>query len=464
MKLLAVFLVVCGLGLPAREALGAPPPLTGRAYTFAERAYQALEAGRLERAMEFALQALELAPGHAGLLLLQADILERQDKPREAVVRISHLTPADLGGVGLAQRGYLWLKLGNAAAAEADFAAAIDAGGLDAAARANIASELAYLALARKDDASALKWFRMALERKSAAGLYADAGYAASRLAQNGDAVEMFTKAVDEWHAAPADKKPFDDTALYGMRRSIDTLSRRWGASFSIGHGMQASGLATSGDVRVVQAGAEVFYTPERFGYRDERIFQVYANAFRGLSASEDSFVTGKDSQVASLGARYKPLRKYDLVLALERRFAIGEQAGEDDWLARIGFSASRETDWSPTKDSWTTWQLYTETAYFLDANRLIQPFEARVGRSWKAPRWYGAVVTPYVAIGGEYDDALDPKLAAGIGPGLAVRYWFGETRYRAFSNYVDFSVQYRFRLTDAKRGGGVFATLMVSF
>ena len=98
------------------------------------------------------------------------------------------------------------------------------------------------------------------------------------------------------------------------------------------------------------------------------------------------------------------------------------------------------------------------------DAGRLIQPFEARVGRSWKAPRWYGAVVTPYLAIGGEYDDALDPKLAAGIGPGLAARYWFGETRHRAFSSYVDFSLQYRFRLTDAKRGGGVFATLMVSF
>src|SRR6185436_2091950 len=182
--------VVCGLGLPATEALGAPPPLTGRAYMLADRAYQALEPGRLERAMEFALQALELAPGHAGLLLLQADILERQDKPREAVVRISHLTPAELGSVGLAQRGYLWLKLENAAAAEADFAAAIDAGGLDADARANLASELAYLALARKDDATALKWFRMALERKSAPGLYADAGYAASRLAQNGVAIE----------------------------------------------------------------------------------------------------------------------------------------------------------------------------------------------------------------------------------------------------------------------------------
>jgi hypothetical protein len=461
MKLLAIFVLVCGL---AGAALGAGPPLTGRAYTLADSAYKALEAGQLERAMDFALQALELAPAHAGLLLLQAEILERQEKPREAAARISHLAPADLGGVGLAQRGYLWLKLENRAAAEADFADAIKAGGLDAAARANVAAELSYFALARNDDAAALKWFQMALEQKSSAGLYADAGYAASRLAQNGVAIEMFSKAVDEWHAAPADKKPFDDTALYGMRRAIDTLSRRWGASLSIGHGMQASGLATSGDVRVVQAGAEVFYTPERFGYRDERIFQLYANAFRGLSASDDSFVTGKDSQVAGVGARYKPLRKYDLVVALERRFAIGERAGEDDWLARIGFSASRGLDWHPAKDSWTAWQFYTETAYFFDAGRLIQPFEARVGRSWKAPRWYGAVVTPYLAIGGEYDDALDPKLAAGIGPGLAARYWFGETRHRAFPSYVDFSLQYRFRLTDAQRGGGVFATLMVSF
>jgi hypothetical protein len=43
-------------------------------------------------------------------------------------------------------------------------------------------------------------------------------------------------------------------------------------------------------------------------------------------------------------------------------------------------------------------------------------------------------------------------------------RYWFRESRHRAFASYVDFSLQYRFRLTDAKRGGGLFGLLAVNF
>jgi bacteriophage N4 adsorption protein A len=423
--------------------------------------------------MEFASRALNLAPGHAPLLLLQADILARQERHAEALERIRALGPDDLGATGLAQRGYLWLQIGNGAAAESDFAEAVKSDGLSAEGRANVTAELAYLALGREDDAAALQWFQMALEHPrpgmSNAGLYADAGYAATRLGRNRVAVEMLSKAVDEWHSAPPGKKPFDDTSLYGMRRSIDTLSRRWGATFGIGHSSTqataGSGLAAAGrDLRVVQAAAEVFYTPESFGYRNERVFQFYANAFQSLSANEEGYATGGESRVGGLGARYKPLRRYNLVLALERRFAIGERAGEDDWLVRIGWSASRETDWNPTRQSWTTWQVYTESAYFIDAARLIQPFEARFGRSFKLPRWHGAVATPYFGIAGEYDKAQAPRTAAGIGPGVALRYWFGETRYRAFPSHLDFSVQYRHRLTDARRGGGLFAQLTLSF
>jgi hypothetical protein len=252
------------------------------------------------------------------------------------------------------------------------------------------------------------------------------------------------------------------------MRRSIDSLSRRWGATLSLGHsstpGTAAPGLAASGDLRVMQAGAEVFYTPESFGYRDERVFQWYANMFQGVSASDGDFATGKDSRVAGLGARYKPLRNYNLVFAVERRLALGDRAGEDDWLLRVGWSASSETDWHPTRGSWTTWQVYTETAYFTKAERLIQPFDARIGRSWKLPQWHGAVVTPYVGIAGEYDEAQTPRTAAGIGPGIALRYWFAASRHRAFPSHIDFSLQYRYRLTDAKRGGGLFGLLAVSF
>ena len=251
--------------------LAAPPALAGAAYDLAEQAYQALERDELDAALRLAAEALVHAPGHASLLLLQADILARQGKHGQALERIRTLAPADLGASGLAQRGYLWLEAGNEAAAEADFAAAMGAGGLHASARGNVASELAYLALRRKDDAAALHWFEIALaspRQGSRAGLYADAGYAATRLGRNAVAADMLSSAVDAWHAAPPDSKPFAAGSLEDMRRSIDALSRRWSATFSIGHSstQAAAGTAlaaSSSDLRVVQAGAEIAYTPQ---------------------------------------------------------------------------------------------------------------------------------------------------------------------------------------------------------
>src|SRR6185295_4384372 len=93
--------------------------------------------------------------------------------------------------------------------------------------------------LARKDDRAALASFREALAAPSdtpRSGLYADAGYAAMRLGRNREAASYLSGAIDEWHAAPPGSKPFDEQTVYDMRRSVDSLERRWGGSFSIGH------------------------------------------------------------------------------------------------------------------------------------------------------------------------------------------------------------------------------------
>jgi hypothetical protein len=167
---------------------------------------------------------------------------------------------------------------------------------------------------------------------------------------------------------------------------------------------------------------------------------------------------------VAGLGVRYKPFPDSNLSFGVERHLALGDQAGADDWLLRAAWSAGERTDWEPTAHAWLTWQAYTEAVYFTKAERLIQPFEARIGRTSKLPQYYGAVVTPYVGIAGEYDRAQSPRTAVGVGPGIALRYWFGESRYSAFTSHADLSIQYRVRVTDARRGGGLFGYLTVSF
>jgi len=482
---------------PGGSALAAPPELTGDAYRLADQAYTALDQEQPQRALELATQALRYAPGHVSLLLIQADALSSMGRHAEAAARLSQLSAADLGGPGLARRGYLRLAGGDEAGGRADLRAALESGELDTGQRGNVERDLAalsapagsadekadpgqradeiaeraYLALARKDDRAALASFRQALAGRGdapRAGLYADAAYAAMRLGRNREAAAYFSGAIDEWYAAPPGSKPFDENAIYEMRRSVTSLERRWGGSFSIGHNttsaVAGSGVTSgSADLRVLQAGGELFYTPESFGYRDGRVFQWYANAFQALSANNSDYATGSDSRVASLGARYKPLRETNLVVGVERRFA-SERAGEDDWVAHAGWSASRATDWNPARSSWTTWQAYAETFYFIESARLIVPFEARVGRSFKMAAAPSLVLTPYVGAAGDYDRALDPSFAAGAGPGLALRYWFGETRYRAFARYFDLSIQYRVRLTDAQRASGLFFLGMLSF
>jgi bacteriophage N4 adsorption protein A len=466
-RLLVLFAALAAL--LGESGAAAAPPLAGRAYELADAAYKAIEAEQLDQALGLATEALALEPGHPSLVVLQADVLSRLGRDAEAYERLRGLGAPDLGGNGLAQRGYLALKLRNRDAAEADFAAAMKAGDLSAEARANVASELAYLALARKDDAAAERWFRVALEGRgtgaSRASLYADAGYTAMRRADNDTAVQLLSRAVDEWHAAPPARKPFDEQSLYGLRRSVDSLSRMFGATFSVGHGSVASGSTLApGALGVLQAGAEVFFRPPGIGYRDGRIFEVYANGFQAVDAEEREFPTGSQSRVGGVGLRYKPLRDHNLVLALEYRAAIGEQAGEDDWLLRAGWSASRGTDWEPVRASWFTWQAYTETVYFTRAERWVQPFEARVGYSWKLSPSPATVVTPFAGIGGEFDEAQSEKWAAGIGPGIAVRHWFRDSRHRAYASYIDLSLQYRFRVTEAQRGEGWFGLLAITF
>lgn len=466
-RLLAAF-AVC---LCAQAALAAPPPLTGPAYQLADQAYKALAANDLPRALELSTEALQASPGHPTLLLLQANVLSQQGRTGEAVERVRGVSAQDLGGAGLAQRGYLWLKAKNAGAAETDFTAAINSGELSDEQRKNIATELGYLALRRNDDDAALKWFQTALAAEPAganANLYADAGYAALRAGRNREAVDLLSRSVDQWHAAPADKKPLDDASLYGMRRSIDSLERRWGGTVTLGSGTlatAASGLgAAAGDSRVLQLGAEFFYQPESIGYNNGRIFQLYANGFQSVWAQDDQVPTGREARVAGLGARYKPFEQLNLIFALERRFVLGQTVGEDDWLARIGYSAGGGLDWEPVRSSWWHWSVYTESVYFTHEKRLIQPFDARIGRSFKIAGSPGTVVTPFLGIAGEYDEAQQEQTAAGIGPGVHVRHWFRESRYRAYASHVDFALQWRKRITDAERGQGLFGYVSVSF
>jgi Flp pilus assembly protein TadD len=96
------------------------------------------------RAEDLITQADRLAPGHAGLRLLRAVLLSRQDRPRAALDLLGDGDAATLGADGLLFKGRLLDRLGRTDAAFAAFDAARAAGKpvYEAAAAARLADRL----------------------------------------------------------------------------------------------------------------------------------------------------------------------------------------------------------------------------------------------------------------------------------------------------------------------------------
>jgi hypothetical protein len=137
-----------------------------------------------------------------------------------------------------------------------------------------------------------------------------------------------------------------------------------------------------------------------------------------------------------SVGARYK-LSSQNLVFTAEKLMTGGRYA-YDDWLFRVGYSIDGGIDLHPVKPDWMTWQFYTESAYFVRQQRLVQPVELRYGYSWRIDSISSHLVMfPHAAIAGDYDTRALHKLALGIGPGIGMRYWFRESAYRAPASWI---------------------------
>lgn len=438
----------------ARQAL-AQAPRNARHRLLLLRALQA--DGQIEAALTAADDFLAEPPREPELLAQRSQIQARLNRPREALAdadaaladpRLSVVSEIDL------------LLAHHPERARARLDAAQRGGELDAHAPA----ELGYLAVRVGDDAGALQAF----ERASAQGTLPDsalqdAGYAAGRLGRSDTAVGYFSRAID---AAQDGRLALTPQRLFETRREVADRSRTWGAIASLGYRGVAPGRggagqpATIGDS--VQLGAELYWRP--FGYGDGRYVELYGGGFQTLWAKDDA-PSGSQTLQALAGVRAKPLRNANLVLSFERRIKVGRHA-VNDWLLRAGYSYTYGTDLRVDVPQWTTAQLYAEAGRFLGQHMTYATAEAQLGRSLRLDALHPRLVLfPHLVLGADYNSRLASgrRDAFGAGAGLAVRYWFNETRYSAPRSYLDLSLQYRARLGGDERGKGVFvrATLV---
>lgn len=322
--------------------------------------------------------------------------------------------------------------------------------------------DLAYAALRDKNDRTALEAFQRAFAAKpGTAAQFSDAAYAAKRLGDNAAAIALFKKALDANAALPADKQVFDAQLEFGYRREIEGMSRTFGAVANASY--QSNGFGPQNNINVMQGGVEAYWQPENIGYQNGKIFQMFARSYETLY-DKNGGVTGSRTAQGSVGARYKPIGDMNVVLTAERLLRIGNLA-TTDWLLRVGYSTGDGTDIKTYNRDWTTWQFYTEGAYFNTAARYIQSMETRYGHSWRMDNVDSRLVmTPHLALLGNFDSRATPQTAVGIGPGISLRYWFREDAYHAPPSWFDLTAQYLVELTNTRREQGLVLNAILWF
>lgn len=453
----------------------------------AGEAYARLNAGQVEAAVDPARRAVAAAPQHLDYRLLLADVLLRSGRAGEAYATLQPVEGLQDGRVQTrlaeaaeksgraeeAARAY-----GAAAALENDpatraYLTRARIQGLLATRRADVARvefddawrdgvftghaplDTAGLAIAVGDDHAALDAFAEAERTAPLSGRQAlDAGYAARRIGRDGDAVRWFSQGLD---TLPASDVDFTEQRRFEIRREIETLQRRWGASATISQGSAVTtGAATPGDYDVLQAGGEAYWRVG--GYRNGRPLDVFVRAYGVVDA--DLGVTGGDTIQGWIGARWKPFATTNLVLEGSRMVAIGDLA-RDDWMLRAAWSAEQGGDLRFDRDHWPAWRLYGDVARIVDDEQTLGAAEARAGWTWRVGD--RSLLTPSLGVRAYYDSLLADTTSIGAGPGLTWRHWFRENGQAAPASYFDLTLGYDFRLS-GPRDDGLFATLSLYY
>lgn len=361
------------------------------------------------------------------------------------------------------------------------------------------ALEAGYVAREAGDDARALTAFEHADAQGKLAGLsLADAGYAAAAAERDAQSAHYFERAIDALAPASASGSvpvPLPERSstadrqspvrgqdqrrlkaasaqgeaaqeLEGLRAAHSEATRRWGFDVSLdyrGAGLQSGypGTPTATASNNWQTGAEVYWRP--LGSLGDRMLELYARGYESFGVSSGG-ASGASSLEAAFGVRGKPFASVDAIAAFERIVPIGSQT-QGDWLARLAYSGGMGTERRVDVPSWWTLSVYAEGGRYLTHESNYATALVEAGRSYRIDRVSPRLtVFPYAVLGADYDTSVDRSVPVGAGVGVTVRYGFRDGKYDTLRSSVQFSVQYRWKLTGDDRARGAFCSAVFSY
>jgi len=482
----------------------------------AVQAYAALARKDSASAATLASEAIRRAPENPAYRSLLVSALGDQKRLPEAIEAANSGLAANGNDARLlAQRGRLYQQMNEDSAARKDFTQALALGTLPAYEEASLYAalgqrrtarerlqqardtgelesmsdlQIAYLSVQAGDDEAAHESFRKSdADTRLTPTASQDAAYTAMRVNDDEHAVDYFKRVIDAKNAGELDMPA---QQLFDTRRAVADVSRTWGLTSTTSYrgnssssGLSSapstsngnSGSSSGGSNDSLQNSTELSYRP--LGYRNARFVELYGRITDTLWSKNGDSDTGLDALQGALGARIKPFSSLNVMAAVERTFPLGSSDVDGDWLLRLGYGSSIGTDLRVDTPSWWTSQLFAEAGHYVNDSRNYINSEWQGGRSYAiggtGSRW---VTFPHVVAAYDYDSKMNSKTgidgradyssghAAGVGIGNNVRYWFREDAYNAPRSYVDFSLQYRVKVSGDDRAKGVFARLTYSY
>jgi len=322
--------------------------------------------------------------------------------------------------------------------------------------------QMGYLLAQADQPEEALPFLESGIARPgTTVGEYVTVGYVAKNAEDFDKASQLFRQAIDTDDTATDPEAKLEPEYREGLRREIRDTEKTFGGYLSATYVTQRSDKR-GGDAAF--GGGEIWWRPPYIGNVDGRTFDVYATIYQGLW-EELYNGSGKSSLQATAGFRYSPFPDVNFNIGAERLFKIG-RATQDDWALRtaIGESDGQELDF--LRSDWPTWSAVAVGAYRIQDNRGLGFAEAEYGHTFRLdPVSDHLGGNPFVSITGDYD-SKDPndRYGLGAGPGVRLRYWFGDDHYRAPDKRIDLSAQYRFSLNGSNRWRGLYLQALTAF
>ena len=309
---------------------------------------------------------------------------------------------------------------------------------------------LGYTLIDLDEHSEAIVRFEWVLEREpDFLQLYEQLGYLNMKAPNNDRAQMWFELAIDNAPLYPIHNEEEEEALhqdIYRLRQEVTKISNRFDlmAYLSYRSGGNAPIVGPSGTTGVIlpsQGGLELTFQPPSWGFRDERILQLFARVL--WNTEPDSIRWEDESFQGGFGARYKPLRSQSLYVSGERLFKIGDNS-QNNWLLRGLYSWDYGYQLRPGIQSWDYTFLYSEIDYLVqDPKTWVYYGEGRQGWTFNFSESF--LLTPHVIVDGRYQD---PGSATSTylewGGGASFKLLFNETRYQAYRSSFEILVQYR--------------------